>query len=295
MNLSLEVLGKRPDGFHEICTVMQAVSLCDELRFRPRRDGEVGLSCSEPGLPTDERNLVLRAALMLKDRFAVRAGVDVHVLKRIPVGGGLGGGSSDCAVTMLALRELWGLDVGVDRLTDMAGELGSDVPFFFWGGTARCRGRGERVEPVECARTFRYVLVTPPCSVSTAEVYAAAGRALTTGTGASDNVIRAVREGNVGSLGRALQNDLQDDAFSLHPELREVWKRLQGLRAGCGARGLLLSGSGSSFLTLFHGAGEAQRAARLLSSDLQIPCVAAHSLPAWRDRFSLLTVGRGDL
>jgi len=295
VNLSLEVLGTRPDGFHDIRTVMQAVSVCDEMRFRSRDDGQVRLTCSEPGLPTDDRNLVLRAALTLQERLGVRVGVDVDLVKRIPVGGGLGGGSSDCAVTMLALRKLWGLDVDVHRLADIGGELGSDVPFFFWGGTARCEGRGERIEPIECARTFHYVLVTPPCPVSTAAVYAVAGSGLTTGSHASENVGRAVKEGNVGLLGASLQNGLQDATLSLHPELRKLWRKLEDLRAGCNARGMLLSGSGSSVLMLCDGAGEAQRAARFLSSELQVPCAAAHSLPAWRDRFSLLRVRRGHL
>ncbi|MHC4593294.1 MAG: 4-(cytidine 5'-diphospho)-2-C-methyl-D-erythritol kinase, partial [Planctomycetota bacterium] len=150
INLYLEVLGQRPDGFHEIRTVMQAVSLCDELSFSARSDGQVVLSCSSPDLPLDDRNLIVRAARLLKGRYGTERGASVELHKRIPVGGGLGGGSADCAVTLLALNRLWGLGAPLDELAETATELGSDVPFFLWGGTALCEGRGERVSPLPC-------------------------------------------------------------------------------------------------------------------------------------------------
>ncbi len=295
VNLCLEVLGKRPDGFHEIRTVMQAVSLCDELEFRRRPDGHVGLSCSDPQLPVDERNLAVRAARLLQQRLGVQEGVDISLRKRVPVGGGLGGGSSDGAVTLLALRELWRLDITRQHLADLAAELGSDVPFFLWGGAAQCEGRGERVSPLACSRPMHYVLVMPSCAVSTAQVYEAAKNGLTTSSAASKNVSRALREGDAALLGASLRNDLQDVALSVCGDLLGIWRRLQELKAMCGAEGLLLSGSGSSFLVVFRGARQANRAGRILSSGVQVPCAAVHSLPGWHDRFSLLTAERRQL
>lgn len=295
VNLYLEVLGSRADGFHEIRTVVQAVSLCDELEFVPRPEEDVSLSCSDPDVPLDDRNLVVRAAQLMQRRFGVREGVHIRLRKRIPVGSGLGGGSSDCAITMLALRELWRLSVPPRQLAELGAELGSDVPFFFWGGAAWCEGRGEHVTPLECPGPVHYVLVMPPLAVSTARVYAGAKSGLTKRSPEGNNVAEALREGDARLLGRSLRNDLQDAALALHEELREIWSRLQELKAVRNAEGLLLSGSGSSFFVVFGGATEANRAAGIVASDLSIPCTVVQSFPAWYDSFSLLTTGRGHL
>jgi len=292
VNLCLGVLGRRPDGFHEVRTVMQAVSLYDEIELSGRADGQVVMSCTPWGLPTDERNLVVRAALLMQRRYGVRMGADISLLKRIPVGGGLGGGSSDCGVALLALCWLWSLDLRLRELADMAAGLGSDVPFFLWGGAALCEGRGERVTPVACARQLNYVLVTPPWPVSTAEVYQAAGDSLTACTAASENVMEALREGDVELLGDSLKNDLQGPALGMHAELQAIWGSLEDYKAAGKAKGIVLSGSGSSFVALMRGRREAARAADYLMSTLGVPCVAVHSLPGWEGRLPLLTIGR---
>ncbi|MHC4592694.1 MAG: 4-(cytidine 5'-diphospho)-2-C-methyl-D-erythritol kinase [Planctomycetota bacterium] len=295
INLYLEVLGQRPDGFHEIRTVMQAVSLCDELSFSARGDGQVVLSCSSPDLPLDDRNLVVRAARLLKGRYGTEQGASVELHKRIPVGGGLGGGSADCAVTLLALNRLWGLGVPLDELTETATELGSDVPFFLWGGTALCEGRGERVSPLPCLQPMHYVLVMPPYSVATGQVYSAAETALTGWTGGGNNVVEALRDGDAELLGDALRNDLQAAALALHEGLQEVFDRLEEMGAAHGGEGLLLSGSGAAFLLVVPGEEEARRAADALASRLGVACAAVHSLPAWDGRLSQLTLGRTHL
>ena len=142
VNLALEVLGRRPDGYHEIRTVLQTVSLRDELTFRV--SSALSLRCNVPELETPS-NLVLQAARLLRDESGVSEGVDVHLRKGIPVASGLGGGSSDAAATILALDRLWGLGMPQGRLLSMAAELGSDVPFFLMGGTAFAWGRGQDV------------------------------------------------------------------------------------------------------------------------------------------------------
>jgi 4-diphosphocytidyl-2-C-methyl-D-erythritol kinase len=293
VNLSLEVLGLRPDGYHEIGTVMQAISLFDEMEFASADDGRIVLTSSHPGLPVDERNLVTRAAQLLQRRYDVRQGTAISLLKRIPLGGGLGGGSSDSAIALLALSELWGLDVRMGELAEMAAELGSDLPFFLWGGTALCEGRGERVTAIKCPRTMDYVLVLPSCFVSTAEVYAAAKSGLTPFGDGRKNVIRALEGGDVKLLGASLRNDLQEAALGLHDELQRIWSSLEEHRKVCNAKGLLLSGSGSSFFLLMQGEREAIRASNYLMSRLGVPCAVVHGVAAWGGRLSRLTLGRG--
>jgi 4-diphosphocytidyl-2-C-methyl-D-erythritol kinase len=292
VNLSLEVLGKRPDGYHELRTVMQAVSLFDELQFEPRPDGEIRLTCSGLAAPEGEDNLVVRAARLLQQDAGVTLGASVALRKRIPLGGGLGGGSSDAAVTLLALRSAWRLDVPGKRLAEMAAELGSDVAFFLQGGTALCEGRGERVRQVACARRIHYVLVTPPHRVSTAQAYGALRAGLTTHAHDSNNVLRALERGDAGLLGRSLRNDLQAPVLSLHPDLDRIWHKLMRTKALQEAEGALLSGSGASFFVVARTEKGAEQTAEALRSELAVVCEPAHSIPPWTEAVSLLAIGR---
>ncbi len=176
LNLFLEVLGKRADGFHDLDTVMQAIGLCDELRITPGEEGEgLSLACSDASLPTDSRNLVLRAALALRERTGCRRGARLSLTKRIPMQAGLGGGSSDAAGALVGLNAAWGLGLSREELRQVAATVGSDVAFFLYGGTARCTGRGEVVEPVPAPAVFHYVLVCPNVGVSTADAYGRLG------------------------------------------------------------------------------------------------------------------------
>jgi 4-diphosphocytidyl-2-C-methyl-D-erythritol kinase len=169
-NLRLDVLGKRADGFHEIDTILQTIDLADRLEVSDAPEGVV-LECSDPTVPADARNLVVRAAEALRGRYGVSAGARIRLEKNIPAGGGLGGGSSDAAVALLLLSRLWEISADVAALSAIGAGLGSDVPFFFTGGTARGRGRGEIVEPLPDAPARAFVLVIPPFSISTADVY----------------------------------------------------------------------------------------------------------------------------
>jgi len=181
INLYLEVLGRRPDGFHEIDTIIQAITLYDEIEFQ---EGEAGngirLEVADTAdalhaAPAGEENLVLRAARLLATRLSgVHPPLTIRLTKRIPIGAGLGGGSSDAAATLLALSDLWGMRLSRGELLGMAAELGSDVPFFILGGTARCRGRGELVTPLNDifeGYTFHYVLAYPDMQVPTSLIY----------------------------------------------------------------------------------------------------------------------------
>ncbi len=169
LNLFLRVTGRRPDGYHSLQTVFQFVDLCDELAFRVREDGEVHRLSDLSGVPA-ERDLVVRAARLLQAETGRRLGVDVTVRKRVPAGGGLGGGSSDAATTLVALDRLWGLGLGEDRLAALGLRLGADVPVFVRGRAAWAEGVGEVLEPVVLDEPW-YLIVDPGCAVSTAAVF----------------------------------------------------------------------------------------------------------------------------
>ncbi len=246
LNLFLEVLGKRADGYHDLDTVMQAVDLCDELRIAPAEGEELSLECSEPSLPTDGRNLVVRAALALRERVGRRLGARLALAKRIPMQAGLGGGSSDAAGALVGLNQAWRLGLSTEELRQVAAGVGSDVAFFLHGGTAHCTGRGEVVEPLAAPAVFHYVLVCPPAGVATRDAYGRL-RALTYRRASANILLDSVRAGSVESTGRWLFNRLEEAAFDLLPELRALKERLA--QAGPFA-GVAMTGSGSGLFGL---------------------------------------------
>ncbi len=170
LNLFLHVLGRRPDGFHRLQTVFQFLDYCDELIITPRGDGRLQLRSDIPGVAA-ERNLLLRAACALQEATGCRLGADLAVDKRLPMGGGLGGGSSNAATTLLALNRLWGLDLDTDALAAIGLQLGADVPVFIHGTTAWAEGVGESLTPLDLPRPW-YLVLVPDCEISTARVFA---------------------------------------------------------------------------------------------------------------------------
>jgi 4-diphosphocytidyl-2-C-methyl-D-erythritol kinase len=247
VNLSLQIKSKRPDGFHELNTVFQAVSLYDDVTATPAE----GLSIAVTGegsaeLPLDRSNLALRAAALLAERAGVNAGVHLTLGKRIPVAGGLAGGSADAAGALVACDALW--DTGLDReaLLELAAEIGSDVPFALHGGTALGTGRGEYLAEVLARGSYHWVIAFAHGGLATSKVYRKfdelGGR---TGPG-PEEVIAALRSGDAVALGAALSNDLQPAALALWPALARV------LDAGRddGALASTVSGSGPSVALL---------------------------------------------
>jgi len=168
VNWSLRILGKRPDGYHEVRTILQTVSLHDDLAFEVREDESVHLVCDDPDIPTDDRNLIVRAACLLKNHCHVNKGVRIRLLKRIPTRAGLGGGSSNAAVSLMALAYLWETEVSGAELFEMASELGADVPFFLLGGTALGTGTGATVSALSTDDAFvsqHLIIITPNANV----------------------------------------------------------------------------------------------------------------------------------
>jgi 4-diphosphocytidyl-2-C-methyl-D-erythritol kinase len=261
VNLFLEVLARRPDGYHEVETLMVAVSLYDTLTFTDDPAGPVRLACDRPELSVGPDNLVVRAAELLRQRTGHAGGVSVQLTKRIPTAAGLAGGSSDAAATLAGLNRLWKLGLGPDALAALAAELGSDVPFFLDGPAAWCTGRGERVEKLPLGAPLHLVVACPAAGLSTAEVY----RNVTVPDRPADGaeLRAATRRGDVEAMGRLLHNRLQEPAVRLCPAVDAVLGRLREL----GAVGCLMSGSGSSVVALCRGRRDAVEAARRLAAE----------------------------
>jgi 4-diphosphocytidyl-2-C-methyl-D-erythritol kinase len=263
LNLFLEILGKRPDGYHEIETLMVAVNLHDQLSFSDEPSGSITLRCDDPALPTGPDNLVVKAAERLKAVTGCSHGATIELRKSIPAQAGLAGGSSDAAATLVALNRLWNLRTPPDRLETLAGEIGSDVAFFLNTPAAVCRGRGERVEALALSRDLHFVLVCPPVGVSTADVYRSLDppeRPRPIGP-----VLEALDREDATALGQSLFNRLQPTAELIRPELTTVRDALANLGPPI-LDGHLMSGSGSAYFGLARDLGAAKDAARRLDT-----------------------------
>lgn len=274
VNLTLEVLARRPDGFHELETLMLAVSVYDTLSFLPTTDGELNVRCEwaaglgaanvhagstsvwQP-LPATQDNLVYKALARLQVVAGTTRGAIVTLTKRIPAQAGLGGASADAAAVLLAANEAWNLNWSRERLAEVAAALGSDVAFFLACGAAICRGRGEQIEvirPPQCA----LVIVRPPIGLSTPAVYRKCQpRAALQ---AAEQMHAAFARGNLAAAARRMHNGLQPPAEALTPWI----SRLRQVFATTGAVGHQMSGSGSSYFGMYWQLGQARRVARRL-------------------------------
>ncbi len=258
VNLELRVGARRPDGYHDLSTVFQAVSLHDEVSVARWDDWDVVPAGTYASLiPTDCDNLAVRAARLVAERAGIEESLSIRIDKDIPVAGGMAGGSADAAAALVAADHLWGLGLDREELAELAARLGSDVPFALVGGNSMASGRGEQLAPVLARGTFNWVFAISDTGLSTPSVYAECDR-LREQDGASavadpqisDELMAALRQGDATALGRALHNDLEPAAFSLRPELRDL--RDAGLEFG--ALGGIVSGSGPTvaFLTESH-------------------------------------------
>jgi 4-diphosphocytidyl-2-C-methyl-D-erythritol kinase len=263
VNLFLEVLAKRPDGYHDIETLMVAVNLFDTLKFREDSSGDIRLACNQPELSTGLDNLVVRAAALLKRHTACGKGARIRLVKRIPLAAGLAGGSSDAAATLIGLNRLWKLHRTPKQLMSLATELGSDVAFFFSTPAAWCTGRGERVRPLRLGKPLWFVLAVLPKGLATAQVY---GKVRVPESPQGGEAIRrALRAGDVIEIGRRLHNRLQAVAQRMCLAIGAVSQRLVQLKPA----GVLMSGSGPSVYALCHNQGEAVGIARQLRRGLK--------------------------
>jgi 4-diphosphocytidyl-2-C-methyl-D-erythritol kinase len=262
INLGLKVVAKRPDGYHEIRTIYQAVSLADRMEISLARRRGILLECDDPAIPTDRTNLVHQAAELWKRAQRFRGGIQVRLFKRIPAGSGLGGASSDAAATLLGLERLTGDRLSGPMRFRLAARLGSDVPFFLWGGRCLGTGRGEEVYPLWDLPRRHCLIVFPGFTVSTSAAYREVGRRL--GLTESRGGPRIWSFGarphfSLESWGPA-ENDFEEVVFARWPELARLKRQL--IRAG--AETASLTGSGSAVFALFDSARSLTRAARLI-------------------------------
>ncbi len=262
VNLSLKVLGRRADGYHELRTVFQTISLADALEFEFTPGRRTSLTVrSRPEIPD---NLVERSARLVLEATRTTGCLDIRLAKRIPMGAGLGGGSSDAAAVLLALPVLAGKRLGLEQLIETAAALGSDVPYFLLGGRALGLGRGAELYPLPDERSAQALVVAPDVHVSTAGAYRSLGRELTSEP--PQNIINSFQSWVWGQTGRAAdraapavgQNDFEAAVFASHPQLKSLKRQLETQ----GARSVLLSGSGSALFGVFPQRAEAERAGR---------------------------------
>jgi len=254
INLGLEVEKKRPDGYHEIRTLFQAINLSDSLELEEVGSGKIKLWGDDRTIPWDEKNLIFRAALLLQESYKVSRGVRIRVAKSIPAGKGLGGGSSNAAATLLALNRLWSLDLSRSELLSLAARLGADVPFFLEGGLCLGEGRGDILTPVPDLPPLYGVLFLPSLAISTAEIYA---RLRLTSRRKESKIRRFLTRGKIGLID-SLENTLEEPVFNLHPRLKEYKDFLLARETVL----CLMSGSGSAVYGLYW---EREKAERVLA------------------------------
>ncbi len=245
INLTLDVLYKRPDNFHEVEMVMTTVDLADRISLESREDGVIQIISTDNFVPNDHRNFAYQAARLIKDTYGIKQGVSITIEKEIPIAAGLAGGSSDAAATLKGLNELWNLGLSIDELAELGAKIGSDVSFCVYGGTALATGRGEKIKEIPAPPNCWVVLAKPKIGVSTAEVY---GGLKVEGLEHPNTkqMVQAIETKDYELLCSSLGNVLETVTFKLHPEvimLKEQMKRF-------GADATLMSGSGPTVFGL---------------------------------------------
>ncbi|GIP36328.1 4-(cytidine 5'-diphospho)-2-C-methyl-D-erythritol kinase [Paenibacillus sp. J2TS4] len=246
INLSLDVLSKREDGYHEVEMVMTMVDLADRLEMQELSRDTIIISSQAGYIPLDEKNLAFQAARLIKERYDVRRGVYIHLDKKIPVAAGLAGGSSDAAATLRGLNRLWELNISNQELMELGAQLGSDVPFCVQGGTALASGRGERLEPLPSPPQCWVILAKPPINVSTGEVYGKLKVSEIQNHPSIPAMVHSIRTGRFDLMCRSLGNVLEEVTLDLFPEVRQLRQSMERL----GADGVLMSGSGPTVFGL---------------------------------------------
>ncbi|KSU87121.1 4-diphosphocytidyl-2C-methyl-D-erythritol kinase [Priestia veravalensis] len=245
INLSLDVLHKRTDGYHEVKMVMTTIDLADRIELSEREDGRIVIYSHNRFVPDDQRNLAYQAAQLLKKRCKVDKGVNILIDKQIPVAAGLAGGSSDAAATLRGLNQLWDLGLSLDMLAELGAEIGSDVSFCVYGGTALATGRGEVIEHIEAPPNCWVILAKPEIGVSTADVY----RNLKVQNVSHPNVegmIEAIEAGNYREMCKFVGNVLEEVTLKMHPEVLLIKEQMKRF----GADAVLMSGSGPTVFGL---------------------------------------------
>ncbi|UJF26967.1 4-(cytidine 5'-diphospho)-2-C-methyl-D-erythritol kinase [Planococcus sp. 107-1] len=246
INLTLDVLHKRPDNYHEIEMIMTTVDLADRIGLKATESG-IHIESADRFVPNDSRNLAYQAAQLLKDKFHIKSGVIISLDKQIPVAAGLAGGSSDAAATLKGLNQLWQLNLSLDELAELGAQIGSDVSFCVYGGTALAKGRGEIIQELPTPPNCWVILAKPTIGVSTADVYGAfdVTKAEHPNTQA---MIEALETGDYQAMCDNLGNALESVTLNLYPEVAQIKEQMKKF----GADAVLMSGSGPTVFGLVH-------------------------------------------
>jgi len=282
VNLILEIISQRPDNYHNLSTIFERISLCDKIILKPRRDDLVRIRCADKKVPRDNSNLCWKAARLLQEKFKIKRGLDIQIVKFIPVGAGLGGGSSNAASVLLALNKLWKLKLTRKRLAGLGAQLGSDVPFFVHSAPfAQGTGRGEKIHPLKELNKVKlwHLLVVPRVHVSTPLIYRKfdaflpvrqaglpAGRSFCRLTKPPHNVkiiISKLTKKKFLFEPGLLFNSLEPVTLKLYPEVRRIKEKLKRL----GLKNILMSGSGGAVFAIVPSAGEAAALAKRLKKE----------------------------
>ena len=264
INLFLRVLRKRDDGYHDIFSLMQKISLYDELFFSPRPQSII-LHCPESDLPTNDDNLVIRAAKAIFDYCDYQFGMEITLVKKIPMTAGLGGGSSDAATTLMALNKICSFKLKKSELIKIGSKIGADVPFFLYGNAALASGIGDKLKHLRNLPELNLVLIKPRFELSTKMVYENLNLRLTRGK----NNYSIPRFLALGDIVQGLHNDLESVSLEIYPELKDFKKML--LRHG--ALGALMSGSGPTIFGIFRNGKEAKEALEVIKKEVSDQCL----------------------
>ena len=264
INLYLDVIGKRPDGYHEIETIFHSIGLHDDIYLRKRTDRQIAVHCEHPHVPCDPRNLAYRAAKLMLDDTPDLSGVDIKILKQIPVAAGLGGGSADAAAVLCGMNDLFDLGLTPTDLMQLGVQLGADVPFCILGGAALGCGIGEILTPLPPMEEAWILLANPGFQISTAWVYQQINLLL---TAPKKNVIiltRCLQNGEFFNIARHLYNGLEVPVLSKYPAVTEIKTKLNKHPSSCG---VLMSGSGATVFAFMQNQVQANLAAASFEND----------------------------
>ena len=261
LNLYLEVLETRKDNYHNIKTIFERIGLCDKIILKSRRDKKINITCNVAAVPQDNSNLAWRSAKLLQDSFNIGKGVDIKIIKRIPVGSGLGGGSSNAAAVLAGLNKLWKLNVTENKLAGLAAKLSCDAPFFIYNSPfAQGEARGDKIKPLKALINVRlwHILVVPKIGVSTASIYKRWDNEsktfkLTMPKYNVNILISALRKNDLSLIGDALFNSLGQVTAALYPQINAIKEKLIKL----GVKAILMSGSGPAVFGIVSSRKEA--------------------------------------
>ena len=254
INLTLDVLHKRPDGYHEVEMILTTVDLADRIGLEKREDGAIHIISVDRFVPNDHRNLAYQAAKILKEMYKVKSGVSIKIEKNIPVAAGLAGGSSDAAATLKGLNIIWELNLTLDELAQIGTKIGSDVAFCVYGGTALATGRGEKIQELPAPANCWVILAKPTLGVSTADVYGNLKINQIVHPNTSE-MLKAINEKDYDLMCKSLGNVLEDVTLNLYPEVANLKEQMQRF----GADAVLMSGSGPTVFGLVNQESRVQR------------------------------------